>query len=124
MTNSAGASVGEFGSCLRWAFFWAFSACFSWRARSFCRFVKVVRELPAIHHAPFTHPKLDSAGTKTIQSCPRTPSMPLTSSLTVSLYTEAWRPIPLSSDVHSVCCSHIQLKRKRLLMTLRKLLFG
>src|ERR1039457_2868780 len=50
--------------------------------------------------------------------------MPLTSSLTVSLYTEAWWPIPLSSDVHSVCCSHIQLKRKRLLMTLRKLLFG
>src|SRR5450631_4423697 len=50
--------------------------------------------------------------------------MPLTSSLTVSLYTEAWWPIPLSSDVHSAWCSHIRLKRKRLVMTLRKLLFG
>src|SRR6476660_1454790 len=36
-------------SCvLRCSLRWAFSACFSCRCRSFCRFAKVVRELPAI----------------------------------------------------------------------------
>src|ERR1044071_5374320 len=44
---------GAFGSCswswaLRCSLRWAFSACFSWRCRSFCRFAKVVRELPAM----------------------------------------------------------------------------
>src|SRR5271167_2895254 len=39
-------------SSLRKVFFWAFSACRSWRARSLARLVNVVRELPAMEDPP------------------------------------------------------------------------
>ena len=49
---TGGAAGGEPGSrvcfsSLRKVLFWAFSACRSWRARSFARLLNVVRELPA-----------------------------------------------------------------------------
>src|SRR5271157_6420448 len=46
-----GSPEGVGPCCLRSAFFWAFSSCLSWRARSFWRLVKEGRELAI--SAPF-----------------------------------------------------------------------